>query len=310
MARSPLPRHHPTPPATKNRSPASHRPPEKSKIRKTTLSDPKETSKKQAYPIHFLCHAQVYQTSDNHQLRSYRFNHFQVLINTMNPNEIDQFLRLNGGENKFQESFLGPSQPAIKQGDSCRLFFEPTAPPHPVLSQLAYHDPRVAHQAHAASPAPQYLNAVTGVPHYANAVPGAHPTTTATMTAHPQPNLQIQPQVVSDIGNAHAGQMVSGFGNQYAGGSVRFLPPGSAVRMVANPGGAFPALQPAPQNATNASTVAKRVGVPKQPEVVKRSGGSKPSPPRSELFFKDRSLCTQLPTRLRNSTPPKRPRTT
>ncbi|KAH9454907.1 hypothetical protein Pst134EA_022397 [Puccinia striiformis f. sp. tritici] len=228
----------------------------------------------------------------------------------MNPNEIDQFLRLNRGENKFQESFLGPSQPAIKQGDSCRLFFEPTAPPHPVLSQLAYHDPRVAHQAHAASPAPQYLNAVTGVPHYANAVPGAHPTTTATMTAHPQPNLRIQPQVVSDIGNAHAGQMVSGFGNQYAGGSVRFLPPGSAVRMVANPGGAFPALQPAPQNVTNASTVAKRVGVPKQPEVVKRSGGSKPSPPRSELFFKDRSLCTQLPTRLRNSTPPKRPRTT
>ncbi|KAI7942690.1 hypothetical protein MJO28_012717 [Puccinia striiformis f. sp. tritici] len=130
------------------------------------------------------------------------------------------------------------------------------------------------------------------------------------MTAHPQPNLRIQPQVVSDIGNAHAGQMVSGFGNQYAGGSVRFLPPGSAVRMVANPGGAFPALQPAPQNVTNASTVAKRVGVPKQPEVVKRSGGSKPSPPRSELFFKDRSLCTQLPTRLRNSTPPKRPRTT
>ncbi|KAH9450092.1 hypothetical protein Pst134EA_026805 [Puccinia striiformis f. sp. tritici] len=76
------------------------------------------------------------------------------------------------------------------------------------------------------------------------------------MTAHPQPNLQIQPQVVSLIGNAHGGQMLPGFGNQYAGESVRFLPPGSAVRMVANPGGAFAALQPAPQNATNGSTVA------------------------------------------------------
>ncbi|KAI7942693.1 hypothetical protein MJO28_012720 [Puccinia striiformis f. sp. tritici] len=87
------------------------------------------------------------------------------------------------------------------------------------------------------------------------------------MTAHPQPNLRIQPQVVSDIGNAHAGQLVSGFGNQYAGELVCLLPPGSAVHMVVNPGGAFPALQPAPQNATNTSTVAKRVGVPKQPEV-------------------------------------------
>ncbi|KAI7963900.1 hypothetical protein MJO29_004327 [Puccinia striiformis f. sp. tritici] len=60
------------------------------------------------------------------------------------------------------------------------------------------------------------------------------------MTAHPQPNLRIQPQVVSDIGNAHAGQLVSGFGNQYAGELVRLLPP----------------------------------------------GGSKPSPPRTKLFFK------------------------
>ncbi|KAH9470099.1 hypothetical protein Pst134EA_007365 [Puccinia striiformis f. sp. tritici] len=122
--------------------------------------------KKQAYPIHFLCHPQVYQsnknqskislsfflfvlrfrpvliqTSDNHQHRSYRFIHFHVLINTMNPNEINQFLRLNSGKNEFQESFLAPSHPAIEQGDSCRLFFKPTAPPHPVLSQLAYHDP-------------------------------------------------------------------------------------------------------------------------------------------------------------------------
>ncbi|KAI7963899.1 hypothetical protein MJO29_004326 [Puccinia striiformis f. sp. tritici] len=59
----------------------------------------------------------------------------------MNPNEINQFLRLNSGKNEFQESFLAPSHPAIEQGDSCRLFFKPTAPPHPVLSQLAYHDP-------------------------------------------------------------------------------------------------------------------------------------------------------------------------
>ncbi|KAI7956907.1 hypothetical protein MJO28_004002 [Puccinia striiformis f. sp. tritici] len=226
------------------------------KIKKTTLSDPKETSKNKPIPSTFC-------TSDNHQHRSYRFIHFHVLINTMNPNEINQFLRLNSGKNEFQESFLAPSHPAIEQGDSCRLFFKPTAPPHP---------------AHAATPAPQYSNAVTGVPHYANAVPGAHPTTTATMTAHPQPNLRIQPQVVSDIGNAHAGQLVSGFGNQYAGELVCLLPPGSAVHMVVNPGGAFPALQPAPQNATNTSTVAKRVGVPKQPEV--------PSPPRTELFFK------------------------
>ncbi|KAI7942691.1 hypothetical protein MJO28_012718 [Puccinia striiformis f. sp. tritici] len=164
MARSPLPRHHPTPPATKNRSPASHRPPEKSKIRKnhalrskrnikkTSLSHPLSVSstglsvkqkpiKNIPFVFSFRTPVPSLSDSDNHQLRSYRFNHFQVLINTMNPNEIDQFLRLNGGENKFQESFLGPSQPAIKQGDSCRLFFEPTAPPHPVLSQLAYHDP-------------------------------------------------------------------------------------------------------------------------------------------------------------------------
>ncbi|KAI9615783.1 hypothetical protein KEM48_005454 [Puccinia striiformis f. sp. tritici PST-130] len=37
------------------------------------------------------------------------------------------------------------------------------------------------------------------------------------MTARPQPNLAIQPQVGSKIGNAHAGQSVSGFGNVHAG---------------------------------------------------------------------------------------------
>ncbi|KAI9624264.1 hypothetical protein H4Q26_016972 [Puccinia striiformis f. sp. tritici PST-130] len=59
----------------------------------------------------------------------------------MNHHKINQLLRLNGGENEFQESFLAPSQPPIEQGDSCQLFFEPTAPPHPVLSQLAYCNP-------------------------------------------------------------------------------------------------------------------------------------------------------------------------
>ncbi|KAI9608117.1 hypothetical protein H4Q26_005573 [Puccinia striiformis f. sp. tritici PST-130] len=37
------------------------------------------------------------------------------------------------------------------------------------------------------------------------------------MTARPQPNLAIQPQVGSEIGNAHAGQLVSGSGNVHAG---------------------------------------------------------------------------------------------
>ncbi|POW03842.1 hypothetical protein PSHT_11483 [Puccinia striiformis] len=104
----------------------------------------------------------------------------------MNHHKINQLLRLNGGENEFQESFLAPSQPPIEQGDS-------------------------------STGAPHYSNAITGVPHYSNPVTGAQPTTTATMTARPQPNLAIQPQVGSEIGNAHAGQLVSGSGNVHAG---------------------------------------------------------------------------------------------
>ncbi|POW06502.1 hypothetical protein PSHT_10320 [Puccinia striiformis] len=175
----------------------------------------------------------------------------------MNPNEIDQFLRLNGGENEFQEPFLGPSKGTRVDYSRTHRSTSPGIIPTSGCKWVRFGSENLARtqpEAHAATPAPQYSNAVPGVPHYANAVPGAHPTTTVTMTAHPQPNLRIQPQVVSLIGNAHGGQMLPGFGNQYAGESVRFLPPGSAVRMVANPGGAFAALQPAPQNATNGST--------------------------------------------------------
>ncbi|KAI7936164.1 hypothetical protein MJO29_015467 [Puccinia striiformis f. sp. tritici] len=95
---------------------------------------------------------------------------------------MNQFAPLNGlnaGEFEFQESPLAPSQPPIENGDSCRLFFEPTAPSHMEFSQTPYYHAQL--------------------PNYGNAVTGAHPT--QTMAPGGQPSLAIQQRVGSHIVN-------------------------------------------------------------------------------------------------------------
>ncbi|POW18676.1 hypothetical protein PSHT_05502 [Puccinia striiformis] len=70
-------------------------------------------------------------------------------------------------------------QPPIENGDSCRLFFEPTAPSHMEFSQTPYYHAQL--------------------PNYGNAVTGAHPT--QTMAPGGQPSLAIQQRVGSHIVN-------------------------------------------------------------------------------------------------------------
>ncbi|KAH9441092.1 hypothetical protein Pst134EB_029741 [Puccinia striiformis f. sp. tritici] len=172
MAQSPLPRHHPTQPATKNRSAASHRPPRKSKNQKTRLFDP--SKKKQQNPTKIFLSpvfcapvpspfAAVISLSSKSHISIYLFpsSAFPPFRKDNEPqrNEpVRPFERFERWRIRVSGIPLAPSQPPIENGDSCRLFFEPTAPSHMEFSQTPYYHAQL--------------------PNYGNAVTGAHPTQT------------------------------------------------------------------------------------------------------------------------------------